>query len=99
MVVGDFNFREMGEPVEDTNLLDSGYVDVWVEIQKEKCVLLSFLLLLFALIFRNTVTYDITNNLIAKLTSESATKRTGRLGRSFRYDRYQFLLSMSFYYS
>jgi hypothetical protein len=34
-MIGDFNFREMGEPAEDTQLIEFGYQDVWVYLHKE----------------------------------------------------------------
>eukprot|EP01124_Arcella_intermedia_P010636 TRINITY_DN17158_c0_g1_i1.p1 TRINITY_DN17158_c0_g1~~TRINITY_DN17158_c0_g1_i1.p1 ORF type:complete len:389 (-),score=107.35 TRINITY_DN17158_c0_g1_i1:76-1242(-) len=72
-LIGDFNFREGGnEPIEDTPLKEAGYVDIWEALHPDN---------------KNAVTYDIENNVIASIVSKMATERTGRTGKSFRYDR------------
>jgi len=66
--------------VEDEPLVHQGYIDLWQQTHPDPSE-------------RNQVTYDIENNWIAAIVSAQATQRTGRQGRSFRYDR-MFLRSM-----
>jgi len=73
LLIGDFNFRESpDEPVED-NILKQKYLDLWQETHPGED--------------RHAATFNIEENKIAAIVSKMATQRTGRQGRSFRFDR------------